>query len=1025
MTAAEPTAPPLAFQCFGPFAVRLGGAPLPRLRSAKGYWLLALLTMRSGCAVERGWLAGLFWPEVLESQAAAHLRRSLTDLRQALGAEARRLQSPAPRTLCLDLAGCTVDVFAFDAAIARGDERSLERAVALYRGPLLEGWTEEWAFQERQTREQAYLWALERLAALAEERGDVGAAQRHLERVVAVDPLRESAHRALMQALAAGGNYAAATELYRDLRLRLHQELNAAPDPETSALFRQIRSEAQRRTQAAALRRSALASGPPVNLRPRSVPAERSCCLPRPATPLLGRDRERAAVGELLRREEVHLVTLTGAGGSGKTHLGLQIAADRIDQFPDGVFFVNLAPIRQPDLVTTTIAQVLGVRETDHPSLRESLIAWLHAKQLLLVLDNFEQVIDAGPLLAELLEWCPQLKLLITSRERLRLRAEHEFPVLPLALPDRARAPSLEALSQFAAVELFVQRAQAVRPDFALNAEMATAVVEICHRLDGLPLAIELAAARCKLLSPPALLARLESRLALLAGGIRDLPARQQTLRSAIAWSYDLLSEAEQRLFRRLSVFVGGGSLSAVAVIGGVEGEVEGDLLERMGSLVDKNLLRWEELGEPEPRVGMLETIREYGLERLAESGEEEVVRRQHAACFVRFAEETRVKLFGADEAVWLAQFEREHNNLRAALDWLTEHGEAEAGLWLAAGLWRFWEVRGYWSEGRERLVDLLALTGAAARTVARAQALNAVALLAWRQSDLQAARALHEESLAICQELGDRHGIARSLSGLGLVVRGQGDYAAARRLFEEALAISRALGNQGRQAANLHWLGYVAVAEGNYAGAKTFFEEALAIGQEPGHRGGASFRVLGELALMQGDYAAARQIFEDVLRTARELKDKLNSARCLKGLGDVAQGQGDCETAQAFYAESLALCGELGFKPGIAWLLQEFAGRAAARGQPERAARLLGAADPLLDTLGDRFEPTLWLPSDRNVSAVRARLSEKAFAAAWAAGRAMTLDEAITVALEDGSASPDLRSRRRRLPAAERLLDL
>jgi predicted ATPase/DNA-binding SARP family transcriptional activator len=1036
MTDPERTAAKLAISLFGPFTVLVNGAPLPRLHSRKQEALIALLALRHNRPVERAWLAGMLWPDASASQGLATLRRYLTDLRRVLGPEARRLCSPTVSSLALDLTGAVVDLLLFDWAVAQSGGASLDQAVDLYRGPLLEGWIEEWVFEERSCREESVLGALEKLTAGALARDDLGAAERYLRRAVAIDPLRESAQRGLMEIQARGGSYAGALLTYRELCERLYKELNSAPHPQTTALFQQLRAEARekgvtgrgprtsnRQASLTQITRAGVGglSAPARDHQPQRgtqrggvtsktvflapSPGRSVAELPIPPTPLIGREWEMETLHGLLR-DGPRLLTLTGPAGTGKTRLALEVAANLRDHVADGIFFVDLAPLRDPSLVVAAVAQALGVREASDVPLLASLKRVLREKQLVLLLDNFEHLLDAATAVAELFQGALRLKVLVTSRAPLRLRGEQEFPVLPLPVPDRNGTLTVEALSRCPSVALFTQRAMSVKSEFVVTAEEAPAVAEICCRLDGLPLAIELAAVRTKLLPPRALLARLGKRLDLLTDGARDLPARQRTLRDAIAWSHDLLNEGEQRLFRRLSVFVGGCTLEAVEAVCDSKVECEGvrplgmPVLDGVASLVDKSLVRQVEGINGEPRFQMLETIREYGLECLVKSGEERAVRRQHAAYFTRFAEETGVKLFGAGEAVWLDQLEREHNNLRAALDWLTEHGEAEASLWLAARLRRLWVVRGYWSEARERLVGLLALTGAAARTGARAQALYTVGLLAWRQSDLEAARAFQEESLAIYRELGDRHGIANSLGGLGLVVRGQGDYATACRLFEEALAINRALGDQVLQAANLHWLGYMAVAEGDYAGAKTFFEEALAIDQETGHRGRASFRALGELALTQGDYAAARQIFEAALSAARELKDKLDSARCLKGLGDVASGQGDCETAQALYAESLTLCGELGFKPGIAWLLQEFAGRAAARGEPERAARLLGAAAPLIETIGDRFEPTLWHPADHDVSAVRARMSEKAFAAAWAQGRAMTLDQATRYAL-------------------------
>jgi predicted ATPase/DNA-binding SARP family transcriptional activator len=799
------SAPSLAIRLFGPFEVCVNGAPLPRLRSRKGQWLLALLALRHGREVERGWLAGVLWPESTGAQAFHSLRMTLTDLRRALGAEARRLQSPTPHSLCLDLAGADVDLLAFDTAIERGDMPSLERAIALYSGPLLEGCVEEWAFQERQVREQAYLAALETLAAQATQCGDPGAAERQLRLAVAADPLRESAQRALMQALAAGGNYAAALLAYRELRLRLHRTANVEPDPETQALFRQIRTEARGRAGTSAARW--LRIPPTAAVVQHNLPVQR--------TPLLGREREVAAVCHLLLREEVGLVTLIGPAGIGKTRLGQQIATELLDDFPDGVFFVDLAPIRDPALVAAAIAQVLGVREAQGLPLIESLKAYLRPRQLLLLLDNFEQVLPAASTVAELLAAAPHMKGLVTSRVVLRLRGEQEFPVPPLA-PD-------------AAVELFVQRARAARPDFAVTDEYAPLLAAICQRLDGLPLAIELAAVRIKLFSPAALLSRLERRLPLLTGGARDLPARQQTLRDAIAWSYDLLEEAEKTLFQRLSVFVGGCVLGAAEVIchpkTGALPPLTIDLLDGVASLVDQSLLWRKEQPDGEPRFVMLETVREFALECLAASGEEPALRRRHAHCYLSLAEKADARLTGPEQAVWLDRLERELDNLRAGLEWFTHAGEAEKALRLGAALWRFWAVRGYLSEGRERLAGLLAWSGRVppqapslrpgtraaggyprsgwrfpplpgpVQTAVRLKALYAAGVLADAQGDYTAARSLFEEHLGIQRESGDVEAIATALCSLGNIANAQGDQAAARSLFEEALALFQEAG--------------------------------------------------------------------------------------------------------------------------------------------------------------------------------------------------------------------------------------
>ncbi|HUG38092.1 MAG TPA: AAA family ATPase, partial [Candidatus Limnocylindrales bacterium] len=482
--------------------------------------------------------------------------------------------------------------------------------------------------------------------------------------------------------------------------------------------------------------------------------------LPLQATTLLGRAREVAAARERVLRDDVRLLTLTGPGGTGKTRLALQVAAELIDHFADGVFFVPLAPISDPGLVASTVALTLGIRDPGGRPVLENLREHLRDRQILLVLDNFEQILLAAPLVGELLAVCRGLKVLVTSRAPLELRGEQEFPVPPLALPDPKHPPPIEALGQYGAVALFIERATAIRPDFAVTNDNAPAVAEICVRLDGLPLAIELAAVWIRLLSPQAMLTRLERRLPLLTGGARDLPARQQTLRGAIAWSYDLLDEGERALFRRLAIFVGGCTLEAAEAVCNPEGDLGLDVLDGVASLVAKSLLRQEEGPEGEPRFGMLETIREYGLEQL----EADATRGRHAAFFLAFAEEAEPKLLGAEQVTWLQRLEAEHDNFRAVLG-RSRVGEvaADVGLRLAGALQWYWRVRGLLGEGRGWAETMLALPGAAARTAARARALNAAARLANLQADYTAARPLALESAAIAREVGDLAGVARA----------------------------------------------------------------------------------------------------------------------------------------------------------------------------------------------------------------------------------------------------------------------
>jgi len=617
---------------------------------------------------------------------------------------------------------------------------------------------------------------------------------------------------------------------------------------------------------------------------------------------------------------------------------------------------------------------------------------------VLFLLDNFEHLIQAAPFVAELLAMSPNLKILVTSRAALHLYGEHEFPVPPLALPDSRSMPSVEALAQYPAVALFVQRAVAAKPDFELHRENALAIAEVCARLDGLPLAIELAAARVKVLSPSAMLTRLASRLQLLTGGARDLPQRQQTLRAAIDWSYDLLSPAEQKLFRRLSVFVGGCSLEGVEAVCDTKGDLNLDLLDGMASLVDKSLLQQVEQPNGDSRFVMLETIREYAREKLDASLEQAQTRRAHAAYCLVLAEEETTERTGTESSEWLERFALEHDNFRAGLEWLIETGDVDWGLRLGTALFRFWETREYLTEGSATLGKLLKIEGAATPTKVRARALFAAGVLAGEQGDYAAADAHVRESLSIARRLHDQQGVAVSLNALGVLERDRGDIAAAHSLLEESLAAWRELGDLKAVARSLSNLANVVTLQANYARARALYAECFSIFQGLGDRTGVAWSLnhQGDAARDQGDAAAAQALYEQSLAIFRELGDRWGIAGTLADLGTLAREQQNCSAAQILYRESLAIFRELNHKRGIARLLECVACLAAVQSQAERSLRLAGAAAALRQNIGAPLTSVEQHKLDAVLDPARKVLTNTAGAAAWLEGWNLPVEKTI-----------------------------
>jgi len=786
-------------------------------------------------------------------------------------------------------------------------------------------------------------------------------------------------------------------------------------------------------------------------------PITRLSNLPTPLTPLINRIREIAAISACLARDDVHLITLVGPPGIGKTRLGLHVAGAWQARFRDGIYFVALAPIRDPAQVLPTIAHTLGIKKTGEPVL-EALRALLSDRQVLLVLDNFEQVADAAPQIAELLRAAPKAKALVTSRSALHLSGEHLFVVPPLDRPDPRHLPPLAELAAMPAIELLTSRLQAIRPEFVLTRENAPVIAEICACLDGLPLAIELAAARGRMFGPQALLDRLRgasgpTALRFLVDGPRDLLVHQQTLRSTIDWSYDLLHEHERALLQSLAVFVGGCSEAAASELR-IENEAlktaspgqrflnsQFSISNTLLALVDKSLLKCEADQEEAPRFMMLETIREYARAKLEASGQAEQAQRRHAAYYLRLAQAAERELSGAQQTRWFAQLETEFNNLWAALDWFANNDIA-GGLRLVCSLQQFWQAHGYLNEARAWIETALARCEDCGLTeLERARALCIAGFLAFHQGDLARTTTLSDASLAIYRSLGAQRGIADALhnlagvasmsneyaragdlfgeclalyralndqtevaqilKSLGLIAKDQGDFARATAFYQESMTIRRALGDNRGVAQSFFNLGVVAYWQGDYASAISLSDQGLALYQAQGDKMGAAYTLdtLGMARCKQGAYTQAMQLLEESLVMFRELGDQFGIALLLTDLGGVAQARDNAEQAARLYREALALAWKIGDKRRVAFCLE---GLAIAAGTCQRlhAARLFSAAAALRDAIGAPLPPSDQADYARNLAAARAGAADT-FAAAWRAGGAMALEQAVEYALD------------------------
>ncbi|HEU5098754.1 MAG TPA: BTAD domain-containing putative transcriptional regulator [Roseiflexaceae bacterium] len=1003
--------PILHIQLLGGFRLIADNTPLTTFDSPRLQALLAYLLLQRAAPHARIHLAFQLWPDTTEAQAQANLRTLLHRLRQALPDANRFLHIDAQTVQWRGDTPFTLDVADFERALAQaaaaeqaGDQgaarTALCEAVEQYGGELLPALYDDWVLVERERLRQAFLAGLEKLILLLEQQQNYPAAIGYAQRLLRHDPLHEATYQHLMRLYALSGDRASAVRVYRTCATVLARELGVEPSPATHEAYERLRHmEAQ--------------PAPPAGRPSSHAEGDGLHNLPIALTSFIGRTREIAEITRLLTR--TRLLTLTGAGGCGKTRLALAAANELVANYPDGVWLVDLAPLADPALVPQVVAAILGVREESQRSLTATLVDALRPRTLLLLLDNCEHLLDTCAHLAEkLLSAGSRLRILATSREPLGVAGETSWSVPSLSLPEPPHPPALANLMRSEAVELFRERAASALPTFTLTLENAPAVAQVCRRLDGIPLAIELAAVRVKVLSVAQLATRLDDCFRLLTGGGRTAIPRHQSLRAAIDWSYALLAEPERALFRRLSVFAGGWMLEAAESVCTGAGLAGDEILEVLAHLVDKSLVVVEAQAGGEARYRLLETVRQYAWDRLCELGEAAAIRGQHAAYYLALAEAAEPKLRGPQQCVWLDQLEQEQDNLRAALAWsCADEGDAQTGLRLMGALEWFWIYREHMSEGRRWLADVLARPAAAAPTVARMQALACGGFLAGTQNDFAPARVLLEESLALGQTLGDKHGIAYARNGLGFVAWLQRDYAAARVLHEESLALFQNLGNSWDSAFALNRLGDINLYLGDYARGVAALEASLALIRQVGDNAGLGHVLLslGYAAHLQGDDARAAAYYEESLARFRTVGHTWGIAAVLHALGYVLRAQGDNVRAAACFSESLTRYWKMGQKGGTSVCLTGFAGLASEIGQPVRAARLFGAAEALRETIGLSQQSDERATYDRTVAALRAQLDAAAFAAAWAAGRVMTVEQAIADALAGTDLSAESRA--------------
>ncbi len=937
-----------AIYLLGPFHLEINGSEI-QLSRRKAVALLSYLAMTRQ-DISRDSLTELLYPGRSRTQAQSDFRTILWYMRDTIGSDWLRVnRSMIGLRIAKDL---WIDVHEFHTLLklsrqpeTLGDESRLThllgQAESLYRGEFLAGFYlkdspafEDWQFYQKDTLQKAYASILKRLVEIHSSRGEFDLALDLGHKWLNLDPLDEAVHRHLMRLYIRSGKSSSALKQYERCKALLSKELGETPDEETEDLYEAIRSS-----------RLATTSGydnriAQINMVPGNLPVYR--------TPIIGRERESTEISNLLLREEIQILILTGTGGAGKTRLAVQIASELGNRFDDGVFFVDLAPIREPAYVITSIARTVGVREYQGKGrpLSELLKYYLKRKRLLLVLDTFEHLKPALAPVQQLLLACPSCKALVTSRESLQATGISEYQVLPLDLPDLESGSSPESLNRFDAARLFVARAHQARSDFLVSAGNAATVAEICRRLDGLPLAIELAAPRLKILSVEGLLGRLTDRFKILRRSDDGLPFRQQTLQRTIEWSYELLNSGERRLFACLSVFKGGCTPEAAESVCTDPGEnIEIDVLEGLTSLLDKNLLFRREING-EVRISMLDTIREYSELEFQKIAETEKTTERHARFYLGLAEAAEPRLHGPDQMKWLERLERDNENLNEAMNWFLSSGKALEACRLGAALRWFWTRYGHLRAGTEEMEKVLALAESIQESIPRARALHTLGWLVFLQGYWSRGYRLYRESLNMFRRLGDRKGEGMVLSDLGLAQRWLGNSEEGTRHVEEAVLIARAQGDPLRLAISLIWA--YSTTGGQFEGKapQAELEEALELSRQVGNLWSLAHahQGLGDMLKEIGEYAEARLHYKEALKGFRELKDRLWTAWTLEGLGRTQYLAREYRSAEFNFQKSLALFDILGDRGGAILVLRELAMLTRALGHHRQAATLLGA---------------------------------------------------------------------------------